>query len=331
MKAVLIRKQGGRENLRLEEIEKPKPCPGEILVQVKSCSLNYLDIFVRKGMPGLPVDLPRIGGGDISGVIEEIGPGVERLNPGDRVLIDPAISLPNGQLGALGENANGGLAEYIAVPSVNAILLPSQVSFTDAAALPIAYGTAWRMLYTRGGVSKGESIFILGASGGVGTAAIQIAKSIGCVVYAGSGSDDKLEKLKSLGADYGVNTSTNKEFHRAIRSMTNGEGVDVVVNYTGGETWVRSLKTLKHGGRLLTCGATIGFDPPTDIRYIWRKEMDIRGSDGWRRSDLIALIGAVEQGEIKPIIDKVLPLEHTEEGHRLLEEREVFGKVIIQP
>lgn len=331
MKAVLIREQGGRENLKLEEIEKPIPASGEILVRVKACSLNYLDIFVRRGMPGLPVDLPRIGGGDIAGEIEEIGTGVKDLSPGDRVLIDPAIRLSGGQLGALGENANGGLAEYITISADNAIALPEEVSFEDAAALPIAYGTAWRMLYTRGGLKDSESIFILGASGGVGTAAIQIAKSIGCVVYAGSGSDEKLKRLEALGADYGVNTSKNEEFHRTIRGMTDGEGVDVVVNYTGGETWVRSLKTLRHGGRLLTCGATIGFDPPTDIRYIWRKEMDIRGSDGWRRSDLMSLINAVGSGVIKPIIDKVLPLEETAEGHRLLEEREVFGKVIIQP
>ena len=331
MKAVLIREQGGRENLKLEEIEKPVPESGEILVKVKACSLNYLDIFVRKGMPGLAVDLPRIGGGDISGEIEEIGIGVKNLNPGDRVLIDPAIRLPDGQLGALGENANGGLTEYITITAENAIALPEEVTYEDAAALPIAYGTAWRMLYTRGGLKNGESIFILGASGGVGTAAIQIAKSIGCVVYAGSGSDEKLKKLEALGADYGVNTSNNEEFHRTIRGMTDGDGVDVVVNYTGGDTWVRSLKTLKHGGRLLTCGATIGFDPPTDIRYIWRKEMDIRGSDGWRRSDLVSLINAVRQGVIRPIIDKILPLEETAEGHRLLEEREVFGKVIIQP
>jgi alcohol dehydrogenase len=331
LKAVLIREQGGRENLKLEEIEKPIPASGEILVRVKACSLNYLDIFVRRGMPGLPVDLPRIGGGDIAGEIEEIGTGVKDLSPGDRVLIDPAIRLSDGQLGALGENANGGLAEYITISADNAIALPEEVTFEDAAALPIAYGTAWRMLYTRGGLKDSESIFILGASGGVGTAAIQIAKSIGCVVYAGSGSDEKLKRLEALGADYGVNTSKNEEFHRTIRGMTDGEGVDVVVNYTGGETWVRSLKTLRHGGRLLTCGATIGFDPPTDIRYIWRKEMDIRGSDGWRRSDLMSLINAVGSGVIKPIIDKVLPLEETAEGHRLLEEREVFGKVIIQP
>ena len=331
MKAVLIREQGGREKLKLEAIEKPIPASGEILVRVKACSLNYLDIFVRKGMPGLPVDLPRIGGGDIAGEIEEIGVGVKDLSAGDRVLIDPAIRLSDGQLGALGENANGGLAEYITINADNAIALPEEVTFEDAAALPIAYGTAWRMLYTRGGLKNSESIFILGASGGVGTAAIQIAKSIGCVVYAGSGSDEKLKRLEALGADYGVNTSKNEEFHRTIRGMTDGEGVDVVVNYTGGETWVRSLKTLRHGGRLLTCGATIGFDPPTDIRYIWRKEMDIRGSDGWRRSDLMSLINAVGSGVIKPIIDKVLPLEETAEGHRLLEEREVFGKVIIQP
>ena len=165
MKAILIRAQGGRENLRLEEIEKPSPDSGEILVKVKACSLNYLDIFVRRGMPGLPVDLPRIGGGDIAGEIEEIGLGVNNLSLGDRILIDPAIQLPDGQIGALGENANGGLTEYITISAENAIPLPDAVSFEDAAALPIAYGTAWRMLHTRGQLKTGESIFILGASG----------------------------------------------------------------------------------------------------------------------------------------------------------------------
>lgn len=331
MRAVVIHEHGGRDKLILEDVPTPSAGAGEIVVRVKACGLNYLDIFVRRGMPGLPIDLPRITGGDISGVIAEVGDGVSGISVGDRVLLDPMITLPNGEAGALGENATGGLSEYIVVPASNAIPLPDQVTFEQAAALPIAYGTAWRMLITRGQIKAGESILILGASGGVGTGAVQIAKMIGCTVFAAASTPDKLARLTALGADFGVNYVEQPEFHRYVRSLTNGEGVDVVVNYTGGDTWVKSLKAIKHGGRLLTCGATAGYDPQTDIRYIWRKEMDIRGSDGWTRQDLIDLLAAVQDGRIVPVIDKVLPLEQTAEGHRLIEEREVFGKVIITP
>lgn len=331
MRAVVIHEHGGRDKLLLEQVPTPEAGAGQILVRVKACGLNYLDIFVRRGMPGLPIELPRITGGDIAGVIEAVGAGVTSVSVGQRVLLDPAVVLPDGEIGALGENTTGGLAEYIVVPAENAILLPDDVTFEQAAALPIAYGTAWRMLITRGQVQPGESVFILGASGGVGTGAVQIAKMRGCIVYAAASSADKLERLKELGADVLVNYAEQPEFHRFIKGHTHGEGVDVVVNYTGGDTWVKSLKCVKLGGRLLTCGATAGYDPQTDIRYIWRKEMDIRGSDGWQRQDLIDLLEAVRSGQINPVIDRVLPLEETAEGHRLLEDREVFGKVIIVP
>jgi len=331
MRAVVIHEHGGRDKLILEDVPTPAAAPGQILVRVKACGLNYLDIFVRRGMPGLPIELPRITGGDIAGVIAAVGTGVTDIAIGQRVLLDPAVVLPNGEIGALGENTTGGLAEYIVVPAENAIPLPDDVTFEQAAALPIAYGTAWRMLITRGQIKTGEHVFILGASGGVGTGAVQIAKMCGCIVYAAASSEDKLQRLKTLGADVLVNYAEQPEFHRFIKSTTHGVGVDVVVNYTGGDTWVKSLKCIKLGGRLLTCGATAGYDPQTDIRYIWRKEMDIRGSDGWQRQDLIDLLEAVRSGKINPVIDRVLPLEDTAEGHRLLEDREVFGKVIIVP
>lgn len=331
MRAVVIHEHGGRDKLILEEVPTPSAGAGEILVAVKACGLNYLDVFVRRGMPGLLIDLPRITGGDIAGVIHSVGAGVTSLSVGQRVLLDPAVTLPNGDIGALGENTTGGLSEYINVPAANAIPLPDEVSFEEAAALPIAYGTAWRMLITRGQIRAGEHVFILGASGGVGTGAVQIAKMKGCVVYAAASTDEKLQRLKDLGADVLVNYAQNPEFHRVIKSITNGAGVDVVVNYTGGDSWVKSLKCVKLGGRLLTCGATAGYDPQTDIRYIWRKEMDIRGSDGWQRQDLIDLLEAVRTRQIIPVIDRVLPLAETAEGHRLLEDREVFGKVIITP
>lgn len=330
MRAIVIHEHGGRDKLIYEEVADPTPAAGEILVRVKAVGLNYLDVFVRRGMPGLPIDLPRISGGDISGDISGLGEGVTGLSVGQRVLLDPAITLPNGEIGALGENTTGGLAEYIVVPAENAIPLPDEVTYEQAAALPIAYGTAWRMLITRGQIKSGESVLILGASGGVGTGAVQIAKMVGCTVYAAASTEDKLQRLRDLGADYGVNYIEHPEFHRYLRSI-NSDGVDVVVNFTGGDSWVRSLKCVKHGGRVLTCGATAGYDPPTDIRYIWRKEMDIRGSDGWSRQDLIDLVEAVRNVDIVPVIDRVLPLDETAEGHRLLEDREVFGKVIITP
>ena len=331
MRAVVIHEHGGRDKLVLEEVPDPAPAPGEILLRVKAVGLNYLDIFVRRGMPGLPIDLPRISGGDIAGKVAALGEGVQSVSVGQRALIDPAITMPDGTMGALGESATGGLSEYFAISADNAIPLPDDVTYEQAAALPIAYGTAWRMLITRGKLQEGESILILGASGGVGTGAVQIAKMLGCEVFAAASSPDKLARLEELGADHAVNYIEHPEFHRYVRSLTDGEGVDVVVNYTGGDSWVRSLKAVKHGGRILTCGATAGFDPPTDIRYIWRREMDILGSDGWRRQDLIDLLDAVRKGSIIPVIGAVLPLEETAEGHRLLEDREIFGKVIITP
>ena len=331
MRAVVIHEHGGRDKLILEEVPDPVPGPSEILLRVKAVGLNYLDIFVRRGMPGLPIDLPRISGGDIAGEVVALGEGVQSVGVGQRLLIDPAVTMPDGTMGALGESTTGGLSEYFKVSEDNAIPLHDDVTYEQAAALPIAYGTAWRMLITRGKLQAGESILILGASGGVGTGAVQIAKMLGCEVFAAASSPDKLAQLKELGADHPVNYIEHPEFHRYIRSIRGGEGVDVVVNYTGGDSWVRSLKAVKHGGRILTCGATAGFDPPTDIRYIWRREMDILGSDGWRRQDLIDLLDAVQQGSIIPAIGSVLPLEETAEGHRLLEDREIFGKVIITP
>jgi len=331
MRAVVIYEHGGRDKLVLDDVPDPTPARGEILLRVKAVGLNYLDVFVRRGMPGLPIDLPRISGGDVAGEVAALGEGVQSVEVGQRLLIDPAVRMPDGTLGALGESTTGGLSEYMTVSADNAIPLPHDVSYEQAAALPIAYGTAWRMLRTRGRVRAGESVLVLGASGGVGTGAVQIAKMMGCVVFAAASSEHKLQRLKELGADYLVNYAAHPEFHRYVRGLTDGEGVDVVVNYTGGDSWVRSLKSVKRGGRILTCGATAGFDPPTDIRYIWRKEMDILGSDGWRRQDLIDLLDAVRDGRITPVIGAVLPLEQTAEGHRLLEEREIFGKAIVKP
>ncbi len=293
---------------------------------MKACGLNYLDVFVLQGMPGLPVAMPRIPGGDIAGVVSSVGAGVSSDWIGRRVLIDPHIK-PDG---ALGEHANGGLCERIAIEAENLIHMPDAVTFEQAASLPIAYGTAHRMMITRGRVQAGELVMILGASGGVGTGCVQIAKNLKARVIACASSPEKLRRLTELGADHVIDY-TREDFSRKAWELSGKKGVDVLVNYTGGDTWVPSLRALARYGRLLTCGATAGFDPKTDIRYIWRREVNIVGANGWTREDLEALLLDVERGAIKPIIDRVLPLADSAEAMRLLQDREVFGKVIVTP
>jgi alcohol dehydrogenase len=327
MRAVAIDAHGGLEQVRLRtDWPEPSAGPGQAVVDVKACGLNYLDIFVLHGMPGLPVEMPRIPGGDVSGMVSAVGAGVSREWIGRRVLIDPHIKTG----GALGENGNGGLCEKIAVDAANLIHLPDAVTFEQAASLPIAYGTAYRMLITRGRLQPGELVLILGASGGVGTGCVQIAKNLKARVIACASSAEKLRRLQELGADHVIDY-TKEDFSKRAWEISGRKGVDVLVNYTGGDTWVPSLRTLARHGRLLTCGATAGFDPRTDIRYIWRREVNIIGANGWTRQDLEALLVEVERGSIKPVIDRVFPLAESREAMRVLEDREVFGKIIIRP
>ena len=327
MRAVAIQAHGGLDQVKLRtDWPEPTAGPGQAVVTVKACGLNYLDIFVLQGMPGLPVTMPRIPGGDISGVVHSVGAGVAREWVGRRVLIDPHIK-PGG---ALGEHANGGLCERIAIEAENLIHMPDAVTFEQAASLPIAYGTAYRMMITRGQLKAGELVLILGASGGVGTGCVQIAKNLKARVIACASSPEKLKRLKELGADHVIDY-TKEDFSKKAWEISGKKGVDVLVNYTGGDTWVPSLRALAKHGRLLTCGATAGFDPKTDIRYIWRREVNIIGANGWMREDLEALLVEVERGSIKPIIDRVLPLADSAEAMRILQDREVFGKVIVTP
>lgn len=326
MKAALILQHGDREQVVVGEYPKPEVGSGEILVKVKAVSLNHLDIFVRRGIPGRHLDLPHISGGDVSGIVEEVGPGVDNVKPGGRVLLDPHIP----GKGALGEDTTGGLAEYVKVPARNAIPLPDDISFEEAAALPIAYGTAWRMLITQGKLQANETILILGASGGVGNAAVLISKLAGARIIAAAGSDDKAEKLKELGADHVINYN-KVDFSKEVWALTNKQGADIVVDYTGKATWPQSIKATRQGGRIVTCGATTGYEAVTDLRYVWVREISIIGSNGWGPKDLHILLDLVSRKKLNPIIDRILPLEDIREAHRLIEEREIFGKIIIQP
>lgn len=326
MKAALILEHGSRDKVVVGQVPIPEVGPNEVLVKVKAVSLNHLDIFVRRGIPGRNLPLPHISGGDVAGIIHEVGSNVKNLKVGTRVLVDPHIE----GHGALGEDLAGGLAEYVKVPAENIIELDDEISFEEAAALPIAYGTALRMLITRGKLKVNETILILGASGGVGNAAVLIAKLAGAKVIAAAGTDEKLERLKELGADYVINYN-KQDFSKETWYITGKKGADIVVDYTGKATWPKSILATRKGGRIVTCGATSGYEAVTDLRYVWTREISIIGSNGWERSDLITLLDLVKSKRLKPIIDRVLPLDEIREAHRLIEEREIFGKIIIKP
>jgi alcohol dehydrogenase len=337
MKAMVLREQGSGAKPILEA-GFPDPVPGEadVLVRVRATSLNYHDVFTTRGIRGIKIPLPAIMGLDCAGDIAEVGPGVEGWSAGDRVLVDPRNRVEGG---LMGETMHGGLAELCRARAHQLIRIPDNVSYIDAAALPCAYGSALRMMYTIGGVSKGERVLILGASGGVGVCCVQLATLAGATVIACAGTPEKSARLKQLGADYTVNYA-ERDFVQEVYSLygkparrgpgTN-QGVDVVVNYTGGDTWVKSLRCLRVGGRLLTCGATAGYDPPEDLRFIWTFELKILGSNSWDREDLIQVLDLVRSGALKVLVDRTFPLEGAAEALRQIENREVFGKLVVTP
>ena len=325
MKAAVIEEQGDIQNIIYREWDDPKPGPKDVVLRVKACGLNHLDIFVRRGMPGFPVKMPFISGGDIAGEIITIGSKVSGWTIGDRVTLNPDT-----HEGMIGEQLIGGLAELVRVPAQNLISLPDSLSYEQGAAIPINYGTAHRMLFNRGRLKADETMLVLGASGGVGIACVQYGKMIGANVIAAAGSADKCKKLSSLGADRTVNYS-EEDFSSAVWKISEKRGVDVVVNFTGGETWAPSLRTAKPGGRILTCGATAGHSPETDLRYIWVRELEILGSNSYSQEDVEKSVSYAAEGKIIPVISDVLPLEKTGEAEKLMEDRNFFGKIIVCP
>lgn len=335
MKAVVLYEHGGQEKLIYEtDYREPEIGAGDVLVRVKAASLNYHDVFTRRGMPGIKLNLPVIPGLDVAGEVAEIGPEVEGWSVGDSVLVDPINRVEGG---LQGETVDGGLAELCRVRAHQLIPIPDGVSFAQAASLPVAYGTAHRMMFENGNVKAGEKMLVLGASGGVGTCCVLLGKKMGMEVVSCAGSQDKLDRLTALGSDHVLNYN-EIDFRKQVIEMygkpnrrTFDGGVDVVVNFTGGDTWVNSFKCMKRGGRLLTCGATAGFDPKTDIRFIWTFELKICGSNSWTKQDLVDLMSYIQDGSMLPVIDTVLPLEHGADGIRMIEDREVFGKIIIEP
>ena len=334
MRALVLNQHGGLDQLKVvEDHPLPRATEGHVVIRVRASSFNYHDVFTVKGMPGIKVPLPVVIGLDMAGDIHEVGAGVTGWKEGDRVLVNPL----NKKKGLMGEMMDGGMAQYCLVSADQLIRMPEKVSYEEAASLPVAYGTAHRMFMTHKTIAKGEKVLVLGASGGVGTGCVILAKMMGCEVIACASSEDKLQRLREIGADHVVNYKdvdwskwAIEKYGKPQRRSYEG-GVDVVVNFTGGDTWVPSLKCLKRGGKLLVCGATAGYDPKEDLRYLWSFELKVIGSNSFYDEDLAALMQLIGEGRIKPCIDKVLPLDEAAEGLRLIQDREVFGKVVVTP
>lgn len=334
MQALVLDAHGTLDQLRVVT-DKPVPTAGEghVVIRVGASSFNYHDVFTVQGMPGIKVPFPVVIGLDLAGTITELGDGVSGWKIGDRVLVNP---LKPG-VGLMGEMVDGGMAEYARVDARQLIALPDNVTFEQAAALPVAYGTAHRMLITHNTVKAGDKVLVLGASGGVGTATVLLAKMLGAEVIAAAGSDEKGEKLKAIGADHVVNYRevdfgkwVIERYGKPQRRNFDG-GVDVIVNFTGGDTWLPSIKSLKRGGTLLVCGATAGHDPKEDLRYVWSFELNIKGSNSFYDDNLKALLALVAEGKLDPVIDSVVPLTGAANGLALIRDRAVLGKVIVTP
>jgi NADPH:quinone reductase-like Zn-dependent oxidoreductase len=341
MKAMVLREHGGPDVLRLEDIEVPEPGPGEVRVRVRAVALNHLDIWVRKGGPAFHLAYPHRLGSDIAGTVDAVGPG-SSATAGAKVVVQPGLSCMRcaqclgGQdnlcrnYRILGENSQGGYAEYIVVPEVNVAPYPERLDFAHAAAGILPFLTAWQMVVRKARVVPGETVLVHGAGSGIGVAAIQIAKLHGARVIATASTDAKLERARALGADDVVNYQT-ADFAAACRALTNKRGVDAVVEHVGGDVFAASIKAVRNGGRIVTCGATAGFHPAIDLRHIFFRQVEILGSTMGSKSDLLAVLGHIAAGRLEPVVHAVLPLARAADGHRMLEDRSVFGKVVLEP
>jgi NADPH:quinone reductase-like Zn-dependent oxidoreductase len=340
MKAVRIHQFGSSEVLTYEDIPDPNPRKDQVLVRVRACSLNHLDLWVRKGLPG--VKLPHILGSDVAGEVIELGEYVSGFKTGQRVLIAPmhfcghcakcVAGLQNQcrEFTVLGNGVNGGNCELIAVPAANVIPIPDSLDFNQAASVPLVFVTAWHMLVGRAGVRPGQTVLVLGASSGVGIAAIQIAKLFHCRVITTASDETKLTKARELGADYGINHYQQK-ISEEVRKITNKEGVDIVVEHVGAATWDESLRSLKAGGTLVTCGATTGPSVSIDLRHLFGRQLSLLGSYMGTMGELREVLGHVFAGRLRPVVDRVFPLSEIRAAHEYLEKSQMFGKVVVRP
>jgi NADPH:quinone reductase-like Zn-dependent oxidoreductase len=341
MKAALVTAHGGPDVIRVADAPMPEPAPGQVRVRVRASSLNHLDIFVRRGLPGAP-PLPHIGGSDMAGVVDAVGAGIDAALVGLRVVVDPSLDYdaydtdPQGagfaprHVKLIGEHVNGGHAEYATVPAANLLQLPDGFSFETAAAAGLVFVTAWRALVGRAGVRAGERVLVTGASGGVSTAAIQIAKLAGAQVYAVTSGSANVDRVRALGADH-VYDRLAVDFSKEVWRDTQKRGVDVVLDSVGAPLWEQNVRALAQSGRLVTYGATGGPIASQDLRRVFFKQLSILGSTMGTPAEFRRVMGLVFEGRLNPIIHEVLPLDDARRGHELLESGEVFGKLVIVP
>ena len=346
MKATVFHEHGGPDVLSYEDIDTPTIEANQVLIKVKNVALNHLDLFIRAGIPGLKLEMPHILGSDISGEITEVGSKVSAsLEVGQKIIVDPGVSCGvcefciRGQeslcssYGIIGEHYRGGYAEYLNVDAQNVIPIPKEsgLNMAGAASIPLTLMTAWRMLMTKAQVKAGDDVLIIGIGGGVALASLQIAKAAGARVIVTSSSDKKLEKAYTLGADEGINHNETPDYHKEIYRLTNKRGVDIVVYSVGQATWSRSMKSLRKGGKLVTCGATSGPIAETNVNLLFWKQLEILGSTMGSRDELRTALKLVWNGTIRPTVDRILPLSKAQEAHEILEQGAQMGKLVLKP
>jgi NADPH:quinone reductase-like Zn-dependent oxidoreductase len=310
----------------LEEAPDPAVGPGEVLVRLRASALNHLDVWIRKGLPSVPK--PRILGADGAGLVEALGDGVTGFEVGERVVLNPGIEAGGGRIHVIGEHGDGTNAELIAVPSTNVHRIPDEMSFEEAAAFPLVFETAYRMLVTRAGLREGEWVLAWGVGGGVSTAALAIGKALGARVIVTSSNDEKLARATELGADVTVNHATGNVYD-AVKEATESHGVDVVIESVGEATWNTSLQVAAPGGRIAVCGATSGPNPPAALHRVWWKQLSILGSTMGTNEDFAGAFELVKSGRATPVVDSVLPLEEIRAAHERLEAGEQLGKIVL--
>jgi NADPH:quinone reductase-like Zn-dependent oxidoreductase len=340
MKTVRIHEHGGPEVLRLEEIAAPEPGPGEVRLEVRAVGLNHLDLWVRRGVPGHTFPLPITPSSDAAGIVEALGPGAGGLREGEKAVLLPGYSCGRCAAclrgddnlcpgyGILGESRDGACAELVVVPEANVMPLPDGLSWEEGAAFGLVFQTAWNMIVRKARLQPGEWALIHAAGSGVGSAALQVAHLLGARVLATAGSEEKLEGARRLGAHHALDYR-DEDWHRRVHDLTSGEGVDVVIDSVGQDTFLPSLKLLAKGGRYVTCGATSGFEMSADFRLVFFKNLEILGSTMGRKGDLRRIARLMESERLRPVIDRVLPFEQVADAHRVLEARAAFGKVVL--
>jgi len=342
MKAIVIPQHGGPEVLRYTEVNDPVLKADEVLVRVRACALNHLDLWIRRGIPGIEIPLPQTPGSDIAGEVAKVGESVTRVRVGQKVVLAPGVSCglcPECIGGAdnfcrkytlFGYMIPGGCAELVKAPEANVIPMPETLSFDEAAAVPLVFLTAWHMLAARAQVRPGEEVLVLGAGSGVGSAAIQVAKLLGARVIATAGTDEKLARAQALGADQGIN-HRKQNIAGEVKRITNRRGVDVVFEHVGTATWEASVASLARGGRLVTCGATTGYEGKIDIRYLFSRQLSLLGSYMGNKGELHAVLRLIGQGKLHAVVDTTMPLADCARAHGRLEKREGFGKIVLNP